>query len=247
MSSGENLIAELNEFLGFLRRCALVLGVFFVVMLIPVVDNQPISFAILLNILPPSNFSLILGSPVGGVMAILASAFFFAILFSSPLLLILFFKYLKPALYPNERKTAVKITLATTCLFYSGILYGFFIIAPISINILSALGSENIRPIISVDSYVEFVVFSVLSTAVGFLVPIGIYVLSALFNVKINLMKHIRYIFVGSYAIVALLTPDPTPITALLIISPPIILALITQKIIEGRSQRRRHQQNSLP
>lgn len=246
----EEILREAVEFVKFLRHVLVLTIAVVLLLLIPIniVYGEPIAFYLLKNTLRSpilnlfsvyqlgglgnanSTVILIAGSPAGPIRVILSSALFFGILISSPLTLYLFYRYLKPALYPHERGIAKRIVLLTALLFYSGILYGLIVIAPLTINILMYFGSViGVEPYISVAEFYEFIVVSVLATAVGFLIPLAVYIIGRVFHLNLNLRRYWRYIFVIGYAVTAVITPDPTPITALLIIGPPLILSVVAE------------------
>lgn len=238
---------EAVEFIKVIRSIVIITLIVILVLLIPIniTSGVPLSFyllrlsmeSVIVNVLGswirldnPSRIVLIAGSPTGPIRVVLASALFFGILFSSPVSLYLFYRYVKPALYPHERRAAVKIILAVAGLFYGGLIYGFTIIAPITIRIMlyfsAALGVE---PYVNVADLYEFIVFSILATVAGFLIPLAVYMLGRVFHIDIGLRRHWRYIFVVGYAVLAVLTPDPTPITALLILGPPLTLSIVAE------------------
>lgn len=250
-----SLLKEVSEFIKLLRSITIIVIVTTIIMLIPIniTYGEPLSFYLLRNVLnspitrifPFLGFNntnnsivLIAGSPVGPIRVVLSSALLFGLLISSPISLYLFYRYLKPALYPHERKKAVKIVLYTAFLFYGGIVYGLTVIAPLTMYILIYFGSIiNVLPYIAVADFYEFIVLSTLATAIGFLIPLAIYILGKVLHIDINLRRYWRYILVVSYAITAVLTPDPTPITALLIVGPPLALGIIAEVRIHKMSR----------
>lgn len=248
-SDTEKLLREAAQFVKVLRNIVIVTLTTVLIMLIPlsITEGMPFSFYLLrlsmesrvvdmvtswIRLNNSSSLILIAGSPTGPIRVVLASALFFAILFSSPISLYLFYRYIRPALYPHERRVAVKIILAIAGLFYGGLIYGFLIIAPLTIRIMLYFGGIlRVEPYINIADLYEFIVFSILATMVGFLIPLAIYILSKVFYIDLGIRKHWRYILVAGYAVLAILTPDPTPITALLIIGPPLTLSIVAESL----------------
>lgn len=237
---------EAVEFVKVLRNIVIITLIVIVILLIPtsVTKGMPFSYYLLImsieNVLAKtlipwlhSNVGspiLIIGSPTGPIRVVLASALFFGVVLSSPISLYLFYRYLRPALYPYERKTAIKVILATAGLFYCGLIYGFIIITPVTIRIMMYFGTVlRIEPYVNIADLYEFIIFSVLATIVGFLIPLAIYILNKVFRIDLNIRKNWRYVFVVGYVVLAILTPDPTPITALLILGPPLTMSIIAE------------------
>ncbi|MEM2253053.1 MAG: twin-arginine translocase subunit TatC [Desulfurococcaceae archaeon] len=231
---------EAVEFAKFLRRIVIITIVTIFILLMPIhlTYGEPISFYLVKLAIRnpfievPGNIVLIMGEPAGPIRVILSSALLFGVLISSPISLILFYRYLRPALYPHERKIAIKVTLATGGLFYAGLTYGFLIIAPLTVKIMIAFSSvASVEPFINVADFYDFIIISTLATAIGFLIPLFVFIANRVFNIDLSLRKHWRYILILGYAVTAVLTPDPTPITALLIIGPPLTLSVIAEVV----------------
>lgn len=247
-SIAQELWREAIEFVKVLRNIVIITLTVIVILLVPTsaTNGMPLSYYLLItsveNVLvkrlipwlygSTSSLILIIGSPIGPIRVVLASALFFGIVFSSPISLYLFYRYLKPALYPYERRTAVKVVLAVAGLFYCGLIYGLTIITPVTIRIMIYFGTVlRVEPYVNIADLYEFIIFSVLATIAGFLIPLAIYILNKVFHIDLNIRKNWRYIFVIGYAVLAILTPDPTPITALLILGPPLAMSIIAESL----------------
>ena len=240
--TSKELIKEAKELFKVLRRIIIIYLVSTLLMLIPLSGSSSTPLCVcLLNLMLrvglislPEGVKLIMGNPVAPVRVMLASSAFFGLIFGSPPALIIFYRYLRPALYPHERHLAFKYTLVTAVLLYAGIIYGIFIIAPLTIKIMISLGYiTGVEPVLLISDYYEFIVISVIATAISFLIPIPIYLLRRIFGIDLRIRKYWRYIFVIGYTITAIITPDPTPITAILILAPPLSLSIAAEIIAE--------------
>jgi sec-independent protein translocase protein TatC len=91
-------------------------------------------------------------------------------------------RFISPALSAKEIKYSRGIVFFTSALFLIGILFGYYIISPLSINFLGSYHvSEEIRNQISMDSYINIVTVMTLSSGLVFELPMVIYFLSKMF------------------------------------------------------------------
>jgi len=236
---------ELEELARTVKRIIYLFVALFLVLLVPVSfsPQKPICMHLLLFTLRyspigvPENVTLIMGSPIAPVKVLLSASLFFTLLIGMPFAVYMFYYYVKPDLDKAKRKCIAKICLVCLGLFYTGIIYGLLIIAPLTLKIMAYMGyTIGVVPVINIADYYEFIVISIVATAIGFLIPIPIYYARKMLGLDLNLRKNWRYIFVASYAVLAVLTPDPTPITTMLILAPPLTLAITAEKLSEKRA-----------
>ena len=90
-----------------------------------------------------------------------------------------FWKFIVPALYEKEKRTASGAVFYTSLLFTMGVAFGYFIIAPLSVNFLGNYRvSESVISAPTLRSYVQTVTSVVLASGVVFQLPILVYFLS---------------------------------------------------------------------
>ena len=66
------------------------------------------------------------------------TSIFFGFIFAFPYIIYEVWKFLKPALYENEKKNAQSFIIISSLLFFLGILFGYYVITPLSINFLGS-------------------------------------------------------------------------------------------------------------
>jgi sec-independent protein translocase protein TatC len=129
--------------------------------------------------------------------------------------------FVAPGLHDTERNNSRGAVFFVSLLFMIGVLFGYYIIAPLSVNFLS---HYNVDPSIlnefELTNYVSTVSMIVLSSAVLFQLPMVVYVLTKAGLVTPEVMKkYRRHAIVAILIIGALLTP-PDPISQILIAIP---------------------------
>ena len=125
-------------------------------------------------------------------------------------------RFVKPGLYEKEQKVTRGVVGISSFLFMSGVLFGFFVIAPFAITFLGSydIGATN-SP--SISSYVSYLTMFTIPTGIVFQLPLVIYFLSKLGVVTPDFLRtYRRHAIVVILILSALITP-PDAITQLLI------------------------------
>ncbi len=133
--------------------------------------------------------------------------------------------FLRPALYDQERDTAQGAVFFSSLLFLLGVLFGFYIIVPLSVHFL---GGYNVSSLvlnqINLGSYIQTVTSVVLASGVIFELPILIYFLSkAGLVTPADLKKYRRHSLVAILALSAVITP-PDIFSQVLVTLPLLLL-----------------------
>lgn len=132
--------------------------------------------------------------------------------------------FIKPGLYPKERKAARGIVFVCSFLFILGVLFGYFIIAPFATNFLMNFTLPGVQNSPTLQSYTGFLVMFTLPTGFVFELPIVVYFLSKVGLVTPQAMrKYRKHSIIGILLLAAVITP-PDVITQFLIGIPLFIL-----------------------
>jgi sec-independent protein translocase protein TatC len=133
--------------------------------------------------------------------------------------------FIRPALNRNELSNSRGVVFFTSLLFLSGVLFGYYIITPLSINFLGNYQvSSEISNTISMDSYINTVTVLSLSTGFVFELPMVVYFLSKLGVITPQFMRSYRkHAMVLNLIIAALITPSPD-ITSQMLVAIPLFL-----------------------
>lgn len=140
-------------------------------------------------------------------------------------------KFISPALYEHERKHAGSFIVISSLLFFIGVLFGYFVVLPLSINFFGTFNvSKSIVNQFTVDSYVSMVKTSLVGSGLVFEMPIIIYFLAKLGLVTPEfLRKYRKFAIVINLTVAAIVTPPDIP--SQIIVSIP-LLALYEVSIL---------------
>lgn len=163
------------------------------------------------------------------------------IVFGFPYLLWELWRFIKPALHEKEKKAASGFVFYASFLFLLGILFGYFIIAPLSVKFLAGFSvSNDIKNTFSIDSYLSTVLTLTLGSGIVFELPILIYILVSLSILSATFMRKTRrYAIVLILIIAAIITPTPDAITMGVVAFPLLMLYEVGILVALGVEKRR--------
>jgi len=136
-----------------------------------------------------------------------------------------FWSFIKPALYENERKHASGAVAIMSGLFLLGVLFGYYLIVPFSLDWLGSYKiSDTVANQINILSYISSVTSIVIAGGVSFELPVIVYFLSrvGLLTPKF-LRKYRKHSYVVLLIIAAIITP-PDVLSQILVAVPLVIL-----------------------
>ncbi len=134
-------------------------------------------------------------------------------------------RFIKPALSGNEKNYSRGTVLAVSILFLTGLLFGYYVISPMSINFLGNYQvSSEITNQITLDSYINTVTILSLSAGLVFELPMIVYFLSKIGLLTPEFMrKYRKHAMVVNLIVAALITPSPD-ITSQMLVAIPLFL-----------------------
>lgn len=121
---------------------------------------------------------LIFLSPAEAFVAQLKLALAAGAVAALPLLLLFTWQALRPFLAPRERRMGWWLVPLATFLFAAGGSFGFFGIIPFAMRFLLSFGNAGLQPMISVSSYISFLIWMVFPSGLVFEMPIVVWVLT---------------------------------------------------------------------
>lgn len=147
------------------------------------------------------------------------------ILISSPFIVYQIILFVLPGMTKDERKTLLPIIIGSMILFLLGLIFGYYILVPASLNFFIKYGSDVVEPFWSFEQYFEFILVLLFGTALAFQLPVLQLVLGFLRIVSGKTMFSIwRYVILLSTVVGAVLTPSVDPLTQILLSSIILIL-----------------------
>lgn len=134
-------------------------------------------------------------------------------------------KFISPALYEKERKNAKLFIFIASILFFIGVLFGYYIIIPMSVNFFASFTvSSVIKNEFNLESYIGMLKTSIIACGLFFEMPIIIYFLTRLGIVTAEfLRKYRKYAIVLVLIVAAIITP-PDVVSQVIVAIPMLII-----------------------
>jgi sec-independent protein translocase protein TatC len=145
--------------------------------------------------------------------------------------------FIKPGLKEKETKSVRGIVFYISLLFFSGIAFGYYLLAPLSIQFLGNYTFADVQNTPTLLSYLKLTTTLVFGTGLVFQLPVVIYFLSRLGIVTADfLRKYRRHAFVVNLIVAAILTPPD--VTSQILVSLPILLLYEISILVAARAER---------
>ncbi|MDX1602317.1 MAG: twin-arginine translocase subunit TatC [Salinimicrobium sediminis] len=160
-----------------------------------------------------------------------------------PYIIYEFWKFISPAMYANERNTARGFIFISSLLFFLGVLFGYYLVTPLSINFLGKYQvSEVVLNEFDIGSYISLVRSSVIACGLIFELPIIIYFLTKIGLVTPEfLRKYRKFALVIVLILSAIITP-PDILSQIIVAIPVLILyevSIIIARIVTRREEKK--------
>lgn len=153
-----------------------------------------------------------------------------------------FWRFIKPALYSKEKKYTSGAVFFSSALFMTGVLFGYFVIVPLSVHFLGSYEiSEQVDNQINLSSYIGTVSSIVLAGGVVFELPIVAYFLSKIGIITPEFMrKYRKHAYVVLLLLSAVITP-PDVFSQILVCFPLVFLyeigIVISKRVTKKREE----------
>ncbi|MDR4496120.1 MAG: twin-arginine translocase subunit TatC [Nitrospirales bacterium] len=174
----------------------------------------------------PFKDDLIFYAPAEALFASIKISFLAAVIASVPVILYQFWKFIAPALLQKEQRWAIPLFLLGLGFFILGLVFCNLIILPLVINFFVTFGMDrSLTPELAVGTYVDFNVKFLLAFGFAFEIPLVLSLLARVGVVQHEVLARYRkHAAMVSLILSAVVTPDATLFTMLLMAVPLIIL-----------------------
>lgn len=163
------------------------------------------------------------------------------VVLSFPYIFYQIWSFVKPGLKQNERSVVKGIVFYVSILFFLGIFFGYFIVAPMCVQFFGTYQmSKDIENIFTINSYMSTIISTVFYSGLLFLMPVVMYLFAKLGIITPSfLRKYRKHAIVGVLILSAVITP-PDMISQI-IVSIPILLLYEISILITARVEKNRN------
>ena len=175
-----------------------------------------------MDFLVPPDVQRAVFSPGEAVVVQLQTALYLSLVTGMPVVAYHMAKFVAPALYDRERKMILRLVVPSVLLFVTGVLLAFFLLLPFTFRFLYSIADTlGAQKFLKLDEFLGFTLLFTFGFGITFELPIVMYALSAIGLVKAaTWRKYWRFAVIGIFFFAAMITPDSSGVTMLLVAFP---------------------------
>lgn len=179
----------------------------------------------------------------GQITTHITAAIVAGLILAFPVILWEFWRFFKPALKESESKYAKGAVTAASLLFFTGVLFGYYLLAPLSIHFLSTYEIDpTVLNQINVRSYIGTLTSICLATGLVFELPIITFFLTKVGLVTPQFMrKYRKHSIVVIFIVAAIITPPDVFSQTLVAI--PLLLLYEVSILISARVMKKKEKE----
>lgn len=166
------------------------------------------------------------------------------VVLSFPFIFYQIWAFVKPGLKANEQSVVKGIVFYVSLLFFLGIAFGYFVVAPMCVQFFGTYQmSKNIDNIFTINSYMSTILSTVFYSGLLFLLPVVAYLFAKLGIITaVFLRKYRKHAIVGVLILSAVITP-PDLISQVIVSIPIVLLYEISILVTAGVERNRRKEE----
>ncbi|MFC0185519.1 twin-arginine translocase subunit TatC [Pseudarcicella hirudinis] len=169
-----------------------------------------------------ANFILQSREVSGQFMMAMTQSVIVGLLFAFPYFFWEIWRFIRPGLKTTEKKAARGAVFWVSLLFFMGVFFGYFVVAPMAINFLANFKlDESIQNQFDINDYISLLSMLTLACGLTFQLPMISFVLSQVGILTPGFMREYRkHALIVILIVAAIITPSPDVISQLLVATP---------------------------
>jgi sec-independent protein translocase protein TatC len=182
----------------------------------------------IINILlkPSHGQDFVYTSPIGGIDFLFRVSLYSGLILSMPVIVYQLLKFLAP-LMKDESESFIKRSSVISGVFaFAGIIFGYFIGLPAALHfLLHQFTTGQVKPLITIQSYMSFVMVYMVGAALMFQVPLFIVLINRIKPLKPSELFHYeRWVILAAFVMSGLMNPTPNLLDQLMVAGPIILM-----------------------
>lgn len=154
-------------------------------------------------------------------------------------------KFISPALKEKEKKASRGFISVASVLFFFGVVFGYYVLSPLSINFLATYSISNeVHNDIDIGSYMALIRSSVLASGVVFELPVIIYILTKVGLITPKALKKYRRMAIIIILILSAIITPPDVVSQTIVAIPILVLYEVSIFISKAvyKKQQKKHE-----
>lgn len=161
------------------------------------------------------------------------------VLVASPFIIFILYRFISPALYANERRYSLRLTLAAYAMFLLGIVVNYLLVFPLTVRFLGTYQvSQGVENMLAISSYIDTLLMMSIVFGVIFEIPVVAWLLATFGLIRYEWMtRYRRHAIVIILTLAAIVTPTADIITLLLVSLPIWLLYEASIQIVKLKNR----------
>jgi sec-independent protein translocase protein TatC len=174
---------------------------------------------------PAHGQSFIYTSPGGGIDFLFKVCIYSGLILSTPVIIYNLLGFVEPLMSQSSKRFIVMSSFVCGVLALCGVTFGYYIGLPAALHfLLHQFTTVQIRPLVTIQSYLSFVVAYMLGSALMFQLPVIIVSINRIKPLKPKSLLHYeRWVILVAFVLAGLMNPTPNIVSQLLIAGPFIL------------------------
>jgi sec-independent protein translocase protein TatC len=182
-------------------------------------------------------------TPVGGFSFSIKICFYVGIIVAVPIIMYHLYRYIEPLMGQTLRRSALFYVGLSALMASIGVVFAYYVSLPGALHFLTGMDLKNIQAMLTVDSYLTFVMTYLLGAALLFQIPLLLAITNNMTPLQPKkLMKAQRFVIVGAFIIAAIISPTPDIMNQVLLALPVIAMYQVGVGLVwlQNRSRAKR-------
>jgi sec-independent protein translocase protein TatC len=186
-------------------------------------------------------------TPVGGLSFSIKLCMYVGTFVALPVAVYHLYRYFEPLMHRQLRKSSL-LYMSTSAFFAAiGVVFAYFISLPSALKFLTGLNLANIQAMLTVDSYLTFVMTYLLGAAVLFQIPLILLIINTITPLRPSkLMGAQRYAIVAAFIVAAIISPTPDILNQAMLAGPIIAMFELGICFVWAQNSRRTRKQRRI-
>jgi len=175
---------------------------------------------------PSHGQEFIYTSPIGGMNFLFSVCLDIGLVLATPVIIYQLLAFLKPLMKNTTNRFLLLASAAAGIVALAGVVFGYFVGLPSALHfLLHQFTTVQVRPLITIQSYMQFVALYLFGSALMFQLPLVLFIINRIKPLKPSgLLKYERHLIVGAFVTAFIMNPTPNVVDQMLVVVPIIIM-----------------------
>jgi sec-independent protein translocase protein TatC len=175
---------------------------------------------------PSHGQSFIYTSPLGGINFLFSVCLYLGVIVSTPVIFYQLLAFLRPLIKKATRRLLLVSSALAGVVAIGGVIFGYFVGLPSALHfLLHQFVTVQVRPLITIQSYMSFVGLYLVGSALMFQLPLIIYFINRIKPLKPGgLLKYERHVILFALITAFIMNPTPNLLSQMIVVIPIILM-----------------------